>query len=183
MNWRSAEVTIPTRCRAHRFQNGPGASPVNAPIGHRGRLRSCDLSLRKRVLCPAELRDALCFPFLDRNAELVRVAGFDSGGLLRPRQALLQAELYPVVIGDPWENRTPATASTARRPATERKGHGAHRRSRISKHHLLKMAALPVCLCAHCHLVNPGFEPGTGFRLPIKSRVPSAARRHWSVMG
>jgi hypothetical protein len=23
--WRSAEVTIPTRCRAHRFQNGPGA--------------------------------------------------------------------------------------------------------------------------------------------------------------
>jgi hypothetical protein len=32
------------------------------------------------------------------------------------------------VIGDPWKNRTPATASTARRPATERKGHGAHRK-------------------------------------------------------
>src|SRR5262249_25052046 len=71
-----------------------------------------------------------------------------SCGLLRPRQALFQAELYPVVIGDPWENRTPATASTVRCPAIERKGHG-HRRSRISKHHLLKMAALPVCLCAH----------------------------------
>jgi hypothetical protein len=33
-----------------------------------------------------------------------------------------------------------------------------------------------------CHLVNqPGFEPGMGLRLPIKSRVPSAARRHWSL--
>jgi hypothetical protein len=33
--------------------------------------------------------------------------------------------------------------------------HGAymvHRRSRISRHHLLKMAALLVCLCAHCDM-------------------------------
>ena len=106
-----------------------------------------------------------------------------SCGFLRPGQALSRLSLCLAVVGDPWENRTPATASTARRPATERKGHGAHRRSRISKHPLLKMAALPVCLCAHCRLVNqPGFEPGTGFRLPIKSRVPSAARRHWSAI-
>ena len=39
-----------------------------------------------------------------------RVGQLRSCSLLHPRQALSQTELYPVVIGDPWENRTPATA-------------------------------------------------------------------------
>ena len=79
----------PDRRSCEKLAEGRGLDPQWLPIHHASNGRLAPAGLTFRIGQGSRLR---------------------SCGLLRPRQALFQAELYPVVIGDPWENRTPATA-------------------------------------------------------------------------
>jgi hypothetical protein len=72
--WRRREVSSPTRCRAHRFQNGPSASLVTPPylaVPRRFELRTSRPGNERSV--PDELRDKTQMD----HSNLVRAGGFE----------------------------------------------------------------------------------------------------------
>jgi hypothetical protein len=201
--WRSAEVTIPTRCRAHRFSKrarrhrrltlrlviAAGFNP-RAPASDTSALSrrawrrldafNCLLARAREDRAPSSAAGAeTACPFWPKGS--VRVAGFGPAAsrVQGGRSCGLSYTLCGLAtlgrIELPRPRRQHGVLPLNERVMV-RTGELESPNTTFSRWRLCRFAYVRIL-----SLVNqPGFEPGVGIRLPIKSRVPSAAWRHWS---